>query len=483
MKDYHAREPQVRPRINFFFFIVFLFLSAMFGLVFSNNLIWIYFFWEITTFCSFLLIGYSESDEARANAFRALEYNLLGGVAFAAAIFFLCWKVKIIELDRLMALNKMFLMVPVALIGLAGITKSAQFPFSSWLLGAMVAPTPVSALLHSSTMVKAGVYIVLRFALILDRTLVGYALALIGGISFLASSLMAVSQDNAKRALAHSTIANLGLVMMCAGIGTPEAVWAGILLMIFHAFTKGLLFLCVGIFEDKMHSRAIEDMSGLTMAMPRLSVMMQVGMAGMFLAPFGMLVSKWAVIKALVDFNPVLTVFVVFGSAATVLLWVKWMGRLIVVTAPLPTIPTSEVGIGCSVWLPLWTLTILAVMLIALFPCVSEVLIAPYIAEVYNTAVRMGHDNVAIMSVMLVLVMLFPLGLLKRSGKVRVVSPYLGGANTPDGGGFYGATDAPQGTLVRSYYFEKYFSEERLFGVSEKICFWLAAIMLMIALI
>ena len=104
--------------------------------------------------------------------------------------------------------------------------------------------------------------------------------------------------------LAYSTVANLGLIVLCGGIGTYEAVWAGVLLIIFHAVAKCLLFLCVGVVEHKLHSRDIEAMSGLILNMPRVAVMMLIGMAGMFLAPFGMLISKWAVLKAVVDAYP-----------------------------------------------------------------------------------------------------------------------------------------------------------------------------------
>jgi ech hydrogenase subunit A len=186
--------------------------------------------------------------------------------------------------------------VPAALLCFAGMTKSAQFPFSSWLLGAMVAPTPVSALLHSSTMVKAGVYLVLRMAPVITGSGVGLAVALIGSGTFLLTSIAAITANDAKKVLAYSTIANLGLIVLCGGIGTSAAIWAGVLLIIFHALAKCLLFLCVGIVEHKLHSRDIEAMSGLLLKLPRLGIMMLIGMAGMFLAPFGMLISKWAVL-------------------------------------------------------------------------------------------------------------------------------------------------------------------------------------------
>ena len=196
------------------------------------------------------------------------------------------------------------MLLPAALLCFAGITKSAQLPFSSWLLGAMVAPTPVSALLHSSTMVKAGVYLVLRMAPVITGTTVGLLVALVGAVTFLAGSLAAITTSDAKKVLAWSTVANLGLIVLCGGIGTYQAVWAGMLLIIFHAAAKCLLFLCVGVVEQRLHSRDIEAMCGLILNMPRVGVMMLIGMAGMFLAPFGMLISKWAVLKAVVDAYP-----------------------------------------------------------------------------------------------------------------------------------------------------------------------------------
>lgn len=165
MDSFHRHfRTDVKDKQNFFFFLLFVFLSAMFGIVFANNLLWLYFFWEITTLCSFFLIGYKRNEESRNNAFRALQYNLIGGLAFAAALVYLLVTAKTIELDKVMMLKNGFVMLPLVLMAFAGLTKSAQLPFSSWLLGAMVAPTPVSALLHSSTMVKAGVYLVLRFS-------------------------------------------------------------------------------------------------------------------------------------------------------------------------------------------------------------------------------------------------------------------------------------------------------------------------------
>ena len=213
--EYHEHYREVKARPRFFFFLMYLFLSAMFGIIFANNLMWLYFFWEITTVCSFLLIGYKDDAASRESAFRALNMNLVGGVVFAVGLVCLYSSTGIMELDKLLQADKGVVLLPAVCLAFAGLVKSAQFPFSSWLTGAMVAPTPVSALLHSSTMVKAGVYLILRVAPVMEHTAAAKMLTLIGGVSFLITALIAISQSNAKKVLAYSTISNLGLIVAC----------------------------------------------------------------------------------------------------------------------------------------------------------------------------------------------------------------------------------------------------------------------------
>ena len=469
MKDFHLQHHKaLKDNRRFFSFLMFIFLSAMFGIIFSNSLLWLYFFWEITTICSFLLIGYKKTEEAINNAFQALQINLLGGLAFLIGIIYLYYSYNVVELDKAIYLGKLGVLIPVALISFAGLTKSAQMPFSSWLLGPMVAPTPVSALLHSSTMVKAGVYIILRFAFVLQGTMLGFIIALIGGVTFLITSLIAVSQSDAKKALAYSTIANLGLIVLCAGVGTYEAMWAAILLIIFHAVTKCLLFLCVGAIEHRIHSRDIEDMTGLIISMPKISIMIQVGMVGMFLAPFGMLISKWAVLKALVDFNPLLAVFVIFGSSAALFFWVKWLGKIITVVN---TEYDLEEGMHKTEIAPLFILAFLSVGLCGLFPFVSTALIQPYVMEIYGMTLAMSQGNIVIMSIMLAMVMLFPLSFINYGKRVKVVDAYLGGANTETGIRFRGASGSVKDMQMKNYYLEKYFGEVKLYKFGALICF------------
>ena len=460
MKEYHeVAHRDVPDRRPLFFALLFVFMGAMFGLIFANNLVWLFLFWEITTLCSFLLIGYTQTEEAKRNALRALVMNLTGGLAFAMAIWFVYMETGSIELQTLIKFNKVLVLLPAALLCFAGITKSAQLPFSSWLLGAMVAPTPVSALLHSSTMVKAGVYLVLRMAPIVAHTNVGLMVAMVGGVTFVVGSLAAITTSEAKRVLAWSTIANLGLIVLCGGIGTYEAVWAGVLLIIFHAVAKCLLFLCVGVVEHKLHSRNIEDMSGLVLRMPRVAMMMEIGMAGMFLAPFGMLISKWAVLKAVVDASPLLSVFIVFGSAATLFFWVKWMGKLVQVVGPAERIK-KEMVLGEAV--ALYGLAAATLLTCLLFPLISSSFVKPYILDVYGKFADLGTGNVIIMIIMMAMVLLFPLSLIGQGKGPKVVDAYLGGANVQSGERFRTIAGTVQDVSIGNYYLQNFFDEAQL---------------------
>jgi ech hydrogenase subunit A len=461
MRDYHIDHPEVADRRPLFFSLLFVFMGSMFGIIFSNNLLWLYFFWEITTLCSFLLIGYTQKEEARQNSLKALTMNLAGGVAFALAIPLILKNANTIELQTLIGSNQSLVLLPAALLCFAGITKSAQFPFAGWLLGAMVAPTPVSALLHSSTMVKAGVYLVLRLAPVVVGTNVGLMVALVGAVTFVVGSFAAISTSDAKRVLAYSTVANLGLIILCGGIGTPEAVWAGMLLIIFHAVAKCLLFLCVGIIEHKIHSRDIEAMSGLIVNMPKIAVAMQIGMAGMFLAPFGMLISKWAVLKAVVDAYPLLSIFIAFGSAATLFFWVKWMGKILEVVRP-PAVVQHEFGVGEGV--ALYGLAAMTFFTCLLFPFLSSLFVEPFVVGLYGKCATMSPGNVLIMTMMMAIVMLFPLSFLNYGRGVKVMDAYLGGANMQSSIQFRGSGNAVEKVTMNNYYLRDLWSESKLFN-------------------
>jgi len=314
---------------RFFLFLIG-FLGMMNGLVMADDLKWLGFFWEATTLCSFMLIGHDGTTEARNNAARALLINSFGGLAMLAAGVLLAVNGiggSISALTEATGATKDIILLPVALLCLAALTKSAQMPFQSWLLGAMVAPTPVSALLHSATMVKAGSYLVLRLAPAFHSTKLSTMIAIVGAFTFVVTSALACGQRNSKKVLAYSTIANLGLIVMCAGINTPLAYAAALMTLCFHAASKGLLFMCVGTIEQKIGSRDIEDMGGIMSRMPFTTIVALIGMVSMLVPPFGMLMSKWMAIESAIH-NPLVLVMIIAGAAFTVVFWAKWIGRI-----------------------------------------------------------------------------------------------------------------------------------------------------------
>ncbi len=470
MRRYHEEHPDIPDRSNRFLAAIFLFFFAMYGIIFSHCITWIYLFWEITTLCSFIMIGYPKTAEATENSFRALWMLLLGGLGFAAAILYVSNHCGTVELTSLLRMEKAVVLLPVLLICFAGMNKAAQFPFSKWLLGAMVAPTPSSALLHSSTMVKAGVYICIRCSPVLRDTMGGDLVALIGGIGFLVGSALGISQRDGKKVLAYSTIGNLGLIILCAGVGTPLALWAAVMLIIFHALAKALLFLCVGTVEQQIGSRDIEEMHGLISRMPLLTIIMLVGIAGMFLAPFGMLISKWAVLEALARTSPVYPVIVIFGGSMMLFFWGKWMGQLIAVTRPEPH---REKGIGVE-WVALGTLAVLTVLICGLYWVVGVYLVVP----LFGIDPLLMRVDIWMVSVLLGLMLLLPFGFLIRWKHLVHVDPYLGGANVADPHMFMGSLGTERYWWFNNYYLKNFFPEQRITLLANTVTIVLLIIML-----
>ena len=493
MKDFAKHHHEGKDRRPYFFFLMFLFLAAMFGIVVCNNLVWMFLFWEVTTLCSFLLIGYTKTPEAIKNAFHALTINLLGGLAFVCAIIVMgnYFGNGTLELTKLLEYGVQYRMemaaqgvgnttepivaVIASLLIFAGITKAAQMPFSSWLLGAMVAPTPTSALLHSSTMVKAGVFIIIKLAPVLGFNSAfsvvpgfiigpGFLATLVGGATFMFASMAALSQSNAKRVLAYSTVANLGLIIACAGIGTPEAVWAAIMLVIFHAVTKALLFLCVGTVEHNIGSRDIEDMDGLFGRMPKLATFIIVGISAMFLAPFGMLISKWAALKTFIDSSDIWVILaLVFGSAATLFYWTKWLGKTTAVVAGRESI---ENKVHHSEWGILGGLTVFTVLITITFPFYSKGVIVPYLSSAFSNITQQTHealsmDNMIIMMIMVVLIIVLALLFYGKTDK-RIVPIYMAGVNEGDNLTYKGSMQKDVPVTLRNWYLEEMFPEKTM---------------------
>lgn len=262
------------PLIGRFYAYMLIFMSSMLGLVLADNLVTLFVFWELTSFSSYLLIGFKHKDEeARKAALQALLVTGGGGLALMAGLILMGLAGNSFDISTLTAgeaLTGHANYVPIVLLIMAGaFTKSAQVPFHFWLPGAMTAPSPVSAYLHSATMVKAGVYLLARFAPVLGGTdLWRISLAVVGGSTMLLGAYLSLQHADLKRILAYSTISSLGTLVFLLGFNTPLAAQAAMLFLIVHSFYKGSLFLIAGVIEHETGTRDVTRLSGLVRKMP-----------------------------------------------------------------------------------------------------------------------------------------------------------------------------------------------------------------------
>jgi len=261
--------------------------GGMLGLVLAGDLVLLYVFWELTSVLSFFLIG-SVGARGNAPAVRALIVTTMGGLALLTAIVLVTVRLGTTDLAAVLAARDQLLATPLgdavaALVIVAAFTKSAQIPFSFWLPGAMVAITPVSAYLHAATMVKAGIYLLLRFTTVYAGR-PGWSLTLltIGLVTAILGALRALREHDLKSLLAYSTVSQLGLLVAAIGVGTTVALAAAVLHTFAHALFKATLFMLVGIIDREAGSRDIRQISGLRRVMPVTATL--TGVAGLSLA-------------------------------------------------------------------------------------------------------------------------------------------------------------------------------------------------------
>ncbi|MBM9464720.1 DUF4040 domain-containing protein [Aeromicrobium sp. YIM 150415] len=326
------------------------FAAAMTTLVLADDLVLLFVSWELTTLCSYLLILRSGPEAAPA-ATRTLLITVAGGLALLAAVTTIVVVTGTTRLsaalaDPAWAERPGFAATVAVLVAVAAMTKSAQFPFHAWLPDAMVAPAPVSAYLHAAAMVKAGIYLLLRFADAASHASVWPVLLIaIGLITSVMGAVFALQRTDLKALLAYSTVSHLGLLTLTIGIGTTAALTAAIVHVIAHACFKSAGFMYVGLLEKRAGTREIHEVSGLARSMPVASAMIALAAAAMAgLPPTLGFVSKESVLEGVLDGRGWWLAIAVALSAA---ITVAYCGRMLVWTLPgRPTELTPSAGTG-----------------------------------------------------------------------------------------------------------------------------------------
>jgi multicomponent Na+:H+ antiporter subunit A len=314
------------PQLGRFFAFLLAFMAAMLGVVLAGNLFALFVFWELTSITSYLLIGFDHAEEkSRKAALQALLVTGIGGLALLAGVVLLQRVAGTVELAELLSrgrsLNGETLYVPIVLLVFAGaFTKSAQVPFHFWLPAAMAAPTPVSAYLHSATMVKGGVYLLARLNPVLGGSdLWQYGLLGFGALTMMTGAVLGVAQSDLKRLLAYSTVGALGTLTMMIGIDSPLSALALAGFLLTHSLYKGGLFLVAGAVDHEAGTRDIDELGGLARSMRwtfAAAALAGLSMAG--LPPLLGFVGKELVYEALLQpptLAPLLAALAVFANA------------------------------------------------------------------------------------------------------------------------------------------------------------------------
>lgn len=369
-----------------FYLILLAFMAAMLGLVLADNLITLFVFWELTSVTSFFLVGFKHSYESsRKSALQALLVTGSGGLAMLAGFILLGTVTGTYSISEILGQTALVqdhaLYTPLLiLISLGALTKSAQFPFHFWLPNAMAAPTPVSAYLHSATMVKAGIYLIARLSPVLGGTTLW--LWLLGGagmLTVLVAGILALIQTDLKKLLAYSTLVALGTLTMLLGVGTPTAVKAAMVFLLAHSLYKACLFMVAGAVDHEAGSRDVTELSGLMRVMPMTFISTlfaafstaglppKLGFIGKELAYEGLLGTPVLLVAA------VLSNAVMFVVAALVALK-PFTGQL--------DVPNKNVrGAAVSLWLGPFILSLLG-LIFGIFPKLIEVTKLPAVAAV-----------------------------------------------------------------------------------------------------
>jgi multicomponent Na+:H+ antiporter subunit A len=391
------------------------FMAAMLGLVLADNVLLLFIFWELTSITSFFLIGFNNENEAsRKSALLALAitggggFFLLAGIVMMESITGSYSIHDMIQMSDILHNHPMYLLI-IWFVLTGAFTKSAQFPFHFWLPGAMKAPTPVSAYLHSATMVKAGIYLLARFTPILgDDPFWNYTLIGVGGVTMLYGAFHSIFRVDLKGILAYSTIAALGMLVFLIGIGSEQALLAAAVFILVHALYKAALFLITGIIDHETGTRDITQLAGLRV------IMLPVAIAGALaaLSSAGMPLTFGFIGKDLI-YEATLHEAGNLGIALTVAAFITnsflvYAGFLAGVKPFLGKLPTSFAHLHLPhpfMWIPPVALALLGV-LYGLFPALVDVSIMRQVvvsmgggAEIFPLKIWHGLGLVLLLSI------------------------------------------------------------------------------------
>ena len=294
-----------------FYMYLSLFMASMLGLVLSDSLISLFVFWELTSLSSYLLIGYySDNEKSRKYALQAMLITVTGGLFMMAGVVLIGLSAGTYKFSELVGSSHIIKDDPhyiaiLVLFSLGAFTKSAQFPFHFWLPNAMAAPAPVSAYLHSTTMVKAGIYLLARMTPMIGGTIEWQTiLTTIGAITMVMAALMAIQNTDLKKILAYTTVSALGVMVFLIGIGTTLAIQAAMIFLLAHALYKGTLFMVAGNIDHETGTRDVSVLSGLRRKMPftaYAAALAAMSMAGVL--PFFGFIAKEILYEAAIDFS------------------------------------------------------------------------------------------------------------------------------------------------------------------------------------
>lgn len=354
---YFANE----KRLPFLLSTLLVFSTAMLGVIWADDLFLLFLFWEGTSISSFLLVGFSHhQEEARAKASQALIVTLLGGAGMLAGFLLLSQSLGTSSLTALLSLTDPLpssptLTAAILLIILGALTKSAQFPFHFWLPNAMAGPTPVSAFLHSATMVKAGVFLLATLAPALSQHPVWTPiLASSGFLTVLIAVLRAAREQDLKQILASTTLAALGFLTLLAGLGTQAALLGFVIFLTSHALYKAPLFLSAGNLEKRFGTRNLNQLHGALRGRPSLTSLAVLVSTFSLLgfAPLPGFLGKEYLLKATWAYSPVLAILVGLAAAGTLALGLRILIPLLSKTDPASPKKAVPLPMGLSALLP-----------------------------------------------------------------------------------------------------------------------------------